>query len=670
MHATFARRRFAIRLVMPVLVTVPSLGLGAQQADTARTGRAAGDTAHLERIVVTATRTDVALPAASLGTTVVSGEELRARGITHLAEALRTVPSMMIVRSGSFGGVTSLFLRGGESNYVKVLVDGVPLNAAGGAIDLATIAIDEVDRIEIVRGSASVLYGSDAVSGVVQIFTRRPDGAPRGAVQARGGSYGSREASASVSGDIVGSGLAGAFAAAIHDADGIYAFNNGYRNDTYDASLRARPGSRTDLRLSGRFSDTEAHLPTNGSGAVVDSNQVRTEERRLVAFDAAHILSARVEAHLELAVATIDAVSDDQPDSEGDSLGFYSRTSSEALRQRADARLDVHLHERALLTLGTEWSRQRERSLGQSRFGTSPLPDARFDASRVNRAAYAQLLSGGSERVSATIGARVDDNERFGTFVTGRAAAAVRVASTTLRGAVGSAFREPAFDEHFTTAFSVGNPALDPERSVSWELGVSRAFLDARVVLTATAFDQRFRDMIQYAFQEDPSAPNYVNVARANASGLELEARLPALGRFDATASWSIVRTRVTEAGFGDFGAFEEGKSLLRRPRHTANLVGRYRLGARGTLSASLNHVGRRDDLDFSGFPAARVVLDPYTLVGLGLEVDVLAPTDAAAALRLTARVDNALDEDYVPVFGFRAPGRTVLVGVRAQIGR
>ena len=665
-HVWFAdHRRTCALLALAFLASVSRTG-DAQQADTTR---AASDTTRLEAVVVTATRTDLTLPALSLATTVLDGDVLRAKGITHLADALRTVPSMSVVRTGSFGGITSLFLRGGESNFVKVLVDGVPLNAAGGAIDLGTIAIDEVERIEVVRGPTSVLYGSDAVTGVVQIFTRRADGVPRGAVQARGGSYGLREASAVMSGGAAG--VAGSLSAAVHDADGIYAFNNRYRNDTYDASLSARPGSRTALRLSARLSDVRAHVPTDGRGAVVDSNQVRSEQRRLVALDARHYLSSRAEARVELALAETDAVSDNQPDSPGDTLGFYSRTTSRGVRQRADARVDVHLHELALLTVGTEWSRQRERSRGESTFGQSPQPDTRFDASRINRALYGQLLSGGSERFSSTVGARVDDNERFGTFVTGRAAAALRLAGTTLRAAAGSAFREPAFDEHFTTAFSVGNPDLEPERTVSWELGASHGVLDDRVVLTATWFDQRFRDLIQFAFQEDPAAPNYLNVARARSTGAELEARLSPLAGLDATASWSIVRTEVTDAGFGDFGAFEEGKPLLRRPRHTVNLSTTYRLGGRGSVSTSLTHVGRRDDLDFASFPATRVVLEPYTLVDIGLDLELIAAgAGERAGLRLTARVENVLDEEYVPVFGFRAPGRTVLVGGRAEIGR
>ena len=128
---------------------------------------------HRDAIAVPADRTPSSV-------TVVTGDQLRSEGITTVADALRTVPGLSIVQTGSFGGATSLFIRGGESKYAKILVDGVPINDAGGAFDLSTLSTDNLDRIEIVRGPASVLYGSDAVAGVVQLFTRRGAGAARG----------------------------------------------------------------------------------------------------------------------------------------------------------------------------------------------------------------------------------------------------------------------------------------------------------------------------------------------------------------------------------------------------------------------------------------------------------------------------------------------------------
>src|SRR5947207_1750608 len=149
------------------------------------------DTVVLNPVVVTATRVPTPADAVTAAVTTLSGRELQLRGIRTVAEALRAVPGAAVVETGSYGGQTSLFLRGGESDYVKVLVDGVPQNQPGGAFDFADLTTDNVDRIEIVRGPASVLYGSDAVTGVIQIFTRTGSGAPRVTAAARAGTYGS-----------------------------------------------------------------------------------------------------------------------------------------------------------------------------------------------------------------------------------------------------------------------------------------------------------------------------------------------------------------------------------------------------------------------------------------------------------------------------------------------
>src|SRR5207245_1876960 len=142
-------------------------------APAALTAQEPRDTVILTPVVVTATRIPTPADAVTAAVTVISGAELRAQGIRTVLDALRDVPAAAVVQTGSFGGVTSLFLRGGQSKYVKVLVDGVPVNDPGGAFDFAHLTTDNVERIEVLRGPASVLYGSDAVTGVVQIFTRR-----------------------------------------------------------------------------------------------------------------------------------------------------------------------------------------------------------------------------------------------------------------------------------------------------------------------------------------------------------------------------------------------------------------------------------------------------------------------------------------------------------------
>src|SRR5690348_7172019 len=158
----------------------------------------ARDTARTVPVVVTATRSELARDRVPESVSVLTGEQLRQQGIVTVADALRQVPGVALAQSASYGTATSLFIRGGESKFTKVLLDGVPVNDAGGAFDFSSLTTDNVERIEIVRGPASVLYGSDAVAGVIQIFTRRGTRGVHGDLAARGGRFGTSDVDASM----------------------------------------------------------------------------------------------------------------------------------------------------------------------------------------------------------------------------------------------------------------------------------------------------------------------------------------------------------------------------------------------------------------------------------------------------------------------------------------
>jgi len=193
-----------------------------------------------------------------------------------------------VVQTGSYGGQTSLFIRGGESKFAKVLIDGVPVNDAGGAFDFSTLSTDNLDRIEIVRGPASVLYGSDAMAGVIQLFTRPGTGKTRVEFSGRGAGYGSYDADGAVRGgnDLLTYSVAGAR----HRTDGIQSFNSQYKQDVASALLGAR-GNGADATLSLRYSDNNVHFPTNGSGEVVDSNAMHRDDRIAARFSGTGLVS-------------------------------------------------------------------------------------------------------------------------------------------------------------------------------------------------------------------------------------------------------------------------------------------------------------------------------------------------------------------------------------------
>lgn len=658
MHANATPLRSSMKRVTVVLVALTA------SAPSLR-GQAA-DTVVLRPVVVSATRVPIGRDAAPASVTVLRGDDLRARGIVNVSDALATVPGIAVVRSGSFGATTAVFARGGESDYMKVLVDGVPVNNPGGAFDFASLSTDNVDRIEVVRGPASVVFGSDAVAGVVQLFTRHGSGAPRGSAAVRGGSFGTVEADAGVAGG--SSALGYSLGLANRESDGILPFNNDYRNRTASGRLTFHPVGAT-VDLTARRIDATYHFPTDGSGAIVDSNAVRRDHRTVLGLDASKAVSARVAVRLVGAASRLDGGSTNDPDSPGDTAGFYSRDDGRISRRSADLRADIRAADRTTVSVGAALEREQARSTSESQFQRFPASVTTFAAHRTDRSAYAQVIGSALERATYTASGRVDETATFGTFVTGRASLAWDLGhGSSVRAAIGNAFKAPAFEETFSSSFTIGNPDLRPEQTVSWELSAEHR-VAGRVVVSATYFDQRFRNLIQYVLGDastDFRGTNE-NLAAATARGLELEARAPNVARVDLGASVTLLRTRVTDAGTGAFGTFVNGERLLRRPPHSAAFDAAYRLPHGSTLGAVVRYVGERDDRDFAN--DVRVKLAAYTLVDLSADVSLAPLLHGPSPVALTARVENVFDRQYQQVFGFDAPGRVVLVGARAAIG-
>ncbi|HEX6535452.1 MAG TPA: TonB-dependent receptor [Gemmatimonadaceae bacterium] len=664
-----------IALATAVALSSAAPAAGAQHAaDTTRDAPGVADTAQLHPVVVTATRVALPQPASVATTAVLTGAELRSRGITTLQDALRTVPGAFAPRAGSFGAQTSLFLRGGQSDYAQVLVDGVPVNDPGGFIDLANLTTDDVARIEIVRGPASVLYGANAVTGVVQIFTRTGNGPLHGTLSADGGSYGGRDLSGSVA---AGGQRAGfAVSAAHHATNGIYAFNSQARDNVASATGRFAPDARTTVRASVRYIDAGAHIPTDFTGAVVDSNQLHTERRWIGSVQGTRRIGDRLEARLVLGATNGATRSADGADSPDDACDFCFDSRAGTYRRTLDARLSYGVTPALVVSGGAAVEGQRQHTWGS--------PAMRRDV----RAWYAEAVGTVRDAVSYSVGARLDDNSAFGTFGTWRAAAAWRLggsrdAGTSVRASVGTAFKEPTFDQVSSTSpFARGNPALRPEHATTWEAGVDQRFAGGALTVAATYFHQRFRDVIQY----DPApaaadAPNYYNLVAANANGVELEARIAPSRAWGITAGYTHLDTRVLDAGVdaGASATYVQGDRLLRRPSEQGTVALSLRPLSRVALHADVAYVGDRLDIDYRNF--VRVEAPSYTTAGLAAELAVLAPAltsgggagssgDSSASWRapsltLTVRIDNIFDARYAPIYGFRAPGRTAMVGAR-----
>jgi vitamin B12 transporter len=635
------------------VLSLTAIDGGAQETDTAR----------LETVIVSASKTPRPSSTLTQAVTVISGDDLRDRGVTRISDALREVPGASVVQSGSFGAVTTLFLRGGESRYTKVLIDGVPVNASGGFFDFSHLTTDNVDRIEIVRGPSSVLHGADAVTGTIQIFTRRGAGKPRLALGARGGTYRSFDLSADASGrsEQAAFSVGGGW----HSTDGILPFNNQYRNGTLSSLLTVGKGPSGDATIAARYTTAEFHYPTDFMGQPVDSNAYRVQHRLTVSLDAGRTLGPSVQARFLAGNNDVADLTEDIAVPFGGTTPQHSAFRSRGYRRNAEGRLTFFLPERATLTVGAAYEREHENSSSVAGdVGGPPTQMDSFEASRRNAAYYSELL-GNVSKLSYTISGRVDDNSDYARFSTYRIGANIAVAPRVrLRASVSTAFNAPAFNQLRPTLYTVGSPDLGPEKIRSTEVGLVAAVHES-VRVSGAYFNQRFAELIQFVSGGPPSfLGSYENLTSATANGYEVELETAPRRGWRASASYNVVNPRVTGVSDAYPGSDRAGDALIRRPSHSGKIVAAFS-GATGvSLSASIGFVGKRPDIDFAQFPSPRVTLPGYTKTDVSAEFPLTR--NERRGLTLTARIENLFDRKYEDVLYFRAPGRVVFVGARA----
>lgn len=619
------------------------LAAGAAEAQTPT------DTFRLSPVVVTATGVPTPADRLPVAVTVLKGSDLEARGIRTVSEALRLVPGVVVVESSSFGSQTSMFLRGGESDYAKVLVDGVPQNQPGVGFDFANLTTDDVDRIEVVRGPVSILYGSDAVTGVVQIFTKDGTGPAHGTLSVRGGAYGSVDLGLSAGGG--GARAAWSVSGSRFSSDGSLPLNNHYRNTAFNGRLVVRPGHGTEAALSVRYDDGLYHFPTTYPGAPLSDNQHDLERGPSAGLDVSRALSSAVTLHLSGSWRRDNFQYAIAPNDSTDVYNLPYASSDWVSRQGSEAHADVHLSGSDVLTVGAAFEHQRMEGTTLGR------PRTRDDG-----AGFVELVTGLDRVLGLTAGGRIEDNQRFGTFGTYRGGAVLRLAPRTrLRASLGTAFKEPSLYQNYATGFAAGNPDLHPERSFSWEGGVEQQLGARGAEVRATYFTQQFRNQIDY----DPdSLPNYLNIRASWARGVELSLHAP-LGAWGAvSAGYTYLETHVTEGDTGATALFRTGRPLIRRPAHSATLALSAGLPGGGNAGMSLVYTGRRDDIDFN--TGRRVSLPPYGRADLSARYPLTA---LASGLWLDARVENVLNARYEEVTSFPARGRTISFGGSWTVG-
>lgn len=643
-------------------------GLLALAAPIPLLGQVIPDTTRLPDRTTTAILVNAASGVAPMVTTILYGNDLRERGLVFVRDALREVAGISLVSGGSYGAFTSIFMRGGESDYVKVLLDGVPLNEPGGAIDLSNLNLDNIDRIEIVPGAASVLYGSDAVSGVIQLFTRK--GSPKGHAELRAnfGTFGSRDLGLAFSSQnklLYQSGSVSEFR-----SNGTYPFNNKYRNRTisYQIGHNGPGGDRNVFTL--RYGNALSHYPTDYTGIPVDSNQYDQTRNLALGLDLVRPASATAVFTAHGFASRLHRSSTNRPDSPGDTVGFAFQADRDAVtwKRGADLRMDFLRASGLRTTVGLNYTNEAEEQSSStlSNFGGGIYEEGGpFDAHRNTFAGYTQLYATPTPFVTLLASARLDHNSAFGSNLTWRGGASIRNREgwrAWVSG--GSAFKAPLFSELFAnSAFEKGNPDLKSEHSNAFEIGIGRSFPDAKGLINLTAFTQRFTDLIQYV-SAAPGDPTYTNLGAVRSRGLEASLWYKLSKQLTARGSLAWISTLVADTGAASSVTFEQGKSLLRRPALSGSLALEYRAG-NTLIAGAISHVGKRDDADFRDFPTSRVTLSSYQTVDLSLVHTLQQPDRFSRGIDLTFRAENVFDARYEQVVAFPGRGRTLFAGVR-----
>jgi len=629
---------------------------------------AAGETRELQvrlaleplssKVVVTAQALPLDADASPAPVTILTREQIDQRVATSLPDLLAAQPGFSLGRTGPEGGQTSLFLDGGNSNYTKVLVDGVPANIPGGLIDFSNFTLDNIDKIEVVHGAESALYGSDAMDGVIQIFTHRgTTRVPEFTAFADGGNFSTGRGGAELSG------LLGRFnySAGVSDLETAgQGPNDAFRDRTLSGNFGWRISDTARISLGLRDNDSRAGTP----------GQTLLQPANLTDTIALHNLSAGLRADFATGSRWHHQLSGTEMyfrESNFDPFfpSFYQYNRAGFAAQ------STYFFKGFGLTAGYDYEIENGFLSAAANGGLSQTV---IHARRNNQAGFLDLRWQPIARLTLNAGARAEDNADFGTRVVPRAGAsyALRVAQgafgdTRLRASYGQGIVEPRFDQSFgTDPCFPGDPNLLPEESRTVNAGIEQKMASDRLLVRADYFDSRFHNIISFqsvtpsaaclAINDPFGAGTFFNTNLASARGANFSSEARLTHWLSASGNYTYDSTRVLSAPNNSDPNYIVGSRLIRRPVNSGNVV--------------LNAAFRRMNWNFSGYFTGRRRDSDF--LGLGLTNNPgYARFDLAGSYNLThgvsfyGRIANLADKKYQDVLGYPALGREFRIGVK-----
>ncbi|MEK7308709.1 MAG: TonB-dependent receptor [Nitrospirota bacterium] len=598
----------------------------------------------LGEVIVSATKTETYQAEVGSSTTVITAEDIKKTGKRTVHEVLRDVPGVTVMQTSAFGGTTSVYLRGAKPGQTLVLIDGVEVNdpmSTDRSFDFAHLTTDNIERIEIVRGPQSTLYGSDAMAGVINIITKRGEGKPKPEGYFEGGSYNTFRENLGLSGSLDKFNYS--LSASHLDSDGINKAssgfeNDGYRNTVVSSKFGYKLFDNSELSLVTRFTDAKTSID---DGAYDDDPNYTAWWRDLatkVAFDQS--VNSWWSHNLSFSYHDVRRKYRDEKDSTDtteDLQSWYKGDNKEIEWQHNFSPVNW-----STLTGGFEYEQERGSSYYRSKTSITKFDRKSID----NTAFYLQNQFKLWDRLFITPGLRVDDHELFGAETTYKISTAYLISQTgtRLKGNWGTGFKAPSLYQLYS---SYGNPNLKPDESKSYDFGFEQNLLDNKVSFGVTYFHNDFKNMIDW----DSATWKYKNIGRAETKGFELGTKFLPLENLTIGANFTYTDTEDKDTGL----------ELLRRPKRQANLSIDWKFIEKANLNLGVTYVGSRQETDYTSYPYKRITKKDYTTVRLATSYDI------TESFQIFGRIENLFDKKYQDVHGYAMPGRSFYAGVKAS---
>jgi outer membrane cobalamin receptor len=623
------------------------------------------------QVIVSASLGGMLAPQIGSSVSLISKQDIEDRSAQNALEVIRGTPGIEVSQNGNRGGVTGVYIRGGESRYNAVMVDGIPINEFGGGFDMASLPADGIERMEITRGPQSALYGANAVTGAINIISRRGEGPPSFTALAEGGSNHTYRIATGGSG--LTKGLSWSYNLSRLDSEGVVA-NDDYRNQSAFLALGFNQARRQfSFRFFGNANDSGNPGPYGsdpaGTSVGVYVDEVSRGKQNLFGYQAGYTeqFSSRWRQVTAVNLFTNDIFSH----------SMYGDYNSESLRGILNTRSEINLSTKDTLAAGFEFNREQTRNnyVTDNQFSPFLLPRtslAYFVENRWSPTNRFYLVAGirmdhiqthsmppdwgprpfipestiikASPRTSATYLARDGDPDSpFG--------------GTRIHGSFGTGIRPPdAFELAFTD-----NPQLKPEQSISFDAGVEQSLFSNRAVVDFTYFFNRFDDQIVTVggSMQDLSSYTSDNLKNSRAQGFEVSFQVNPIQFLELAGQYSFVDATILalDGSSSANSPYEVGDPLLRRPRHSASYSITYRY-KRLTLSTNAYIRGATLDTEPAyGYPFYRN--KGYTRADMGVSYKL------PYGMEMYGRLNNFLNQKYEELLGYPALRLNFMAGMR-----